>query len=98
MHKNIFDEVKGKMSNQLSVRIPEELDESLSRIAEKLRLKRSIIVRMALEKFVEDCMVKGEEIPYERIKHLLGSFSSGYPDLGASHRKHLLKILRRHHD
>jgi metal-responsive CopG/Arc/MetJ family transcriptional regulator len=85
------------MSSQITVRIPEELDERITIIAGRLHFKRSVIIRMALEKFVDDCKIEGEKTPYENIKHLVGSFASGYTDLGTSHRKHLLKYFKRHH-
>jgi len=79
----------------MTVRLPEDLDKEITNLSRKLRLKRSYIVRMALEKFLEDFNVKEETVPYERVKDLIGSISSGIPDLGESHRKHLLKKLNK---
>ncbi|RJR15302.1 MAG: ribbon-helix-helix domain-containing protein [Nitrospiraceae bacterium] len=83
------------MQSQMTVRLPEDLDKEITNLSRKLRLKRSYIVRMALEKFLEDFNVKEETVPYERVKDLIGSISSGIPDLGESHRKHLLKKLNK---
>jgi len=40
------------MQSQLTVRLPEDLDREVSNAAERLRLKRSDIVRLALEQFL----------------------------------------------
>jgi len=84
------------MKSQLTIRLPDDLEQNLSSLTERLRLKRSDIVRMALEKFIAE-FKGGEEIkPYDRVVNLLGTLSSGTPDLGESHRKYLLKKLKRH--
>jgi hypothetical protein len=49
---------------------------------------------MALESFVKQAGVKEEGSPYDRVKSLLGSVSSGIPDLGGSHREHLLRKFK----
>ena len=41
------------MDAQLTVRLPETLSKKINRLAKKLRLKRSDIVRLALERFAE---------------------------------------------
>ena len=83
------------MNSQLTVRLPDNLDKNIFMIAKKLHLKRSDIVRMALEKFVNEVEENVEGSPYDRIKKLLGSVSSGVSDLGESHRKHLLRKFKR---
>lgn len=35
--------------------------------------------------------------PYEKVKNLIGSVSSGIPDLGEAHRKHLTCFHHRNH-
>jgi len=84
------------MNSQLTVRLPDDLERGISALAEKLHLKRADIVRMALEKFVMQTEGAEESSPYERVKSLLGSVSSGVPDLGESHREHLLRKFKRH--
>jgi metal-responsive CopG/Arc/MetJ family transcriptional regulator len=84
------------MQSQLTVRLPEDLDRELANYAKRLRLKRSDIVRMALERFFGEPQVREERSPYGRVKHLLGSIESGIPDLGSRHREHLLKRIRKH--
>lgn len=83
------------MQSQLTVRLSEDLHKEITNLSKKLRLKRSYIVRMALEKFLEDFNVKEEAAPYERVRDLIGNVSSGIPDLGESHRKHLLRMFRK---
>jgi metal-responsive CopG/Arc/MetJ family transcriptional regulator len=84
------------MNSQLTVRLPDDLEKSISTLAKKLRLKRADVVRMALERFVKEAEGKEGSSPYDRVKSLLGSVSSGISDLGESHREHLLKAFKRH--
>ncbi len=84
------------MQSQITVRISDDLYRNISNLSKRLHLKRSDIVRMALERFIEESRIKEELIPYDSVKELIGSISSGIADLGESHRKHLLKKLRKH--
>lgn len=84
------------MKAQLTVRIPDELEQELSALADKLRLKRSDVVRLALEKFVAESRSAADERPYDKVKGLLGSIASEIPDLGEKHREHLLARLGKH--
>ena len=83
------------MESQLTVRLPEELDRELTNYAKRLRLKRSDIVRMALERFFNEPQVKEEQSPYGRVKHLIGSIESRISDLGSRHREHLMKRIKK---
>ena len=83
------------MKTQLTVRIPDDLDEEITNLAGKLRLKRSDIVRMALDKLVSEFHEAPEPVPYEKVKTLVGAASSGIPDLGEAHRQYLKDRLRR---
>ncbi|MCL6642158.1 MAG: ribbon-helix-helix protein, CopG family [Candidatus Bipolaricaulota bacterium] len=82
------------MERQLTLRISEELAQKLERAAQRLRRKRSEVVRLALEQFLEDQI---EARPIERARDLVGSIESGLPDLGTRHREYLLKRLRHGH-
>jgi predicted transcriptional regulator len=84
------------MQSQLTVRLPDDLDKEVTSAAKRLRLKRSDIVRLALEQFLREPQVKEEQLPYGNVKHLVGSFESGVPNLGSAHREHLIKRIRRH--
>ena len=83
------------MESQLTVRVDKGLDREIRGIARKLRLKRSDVVRMALERLVEDFQGSVQKAPYEKVKSLLGSVSSGIPDLGEAHREHLVRRMRK---
>ncbi len=98
MHYNKYHlKCKGEtMGSQLTVRLPEDLDQEITDAARRLRLKRSDIVRMALEQYLREPSILEEQAPYGKVKHLVGSVKSGISDLGASHREHLVKRLKRH--
>lgn len=83
------------MNSQLTVRLPDNLEKDISMLAKKLHLKRADVVRMALEIFVKQTAGEEKGSPYDRVKSLLGSVSSGISDLGESHREHLLRKFRR---
>jgi len=80
------------MESQLTLRLPRALASKLDRSAKSLKRKRSDVVRLALEQFLDS---KPEIRPVERVRDLLGRIASGVPDLGARHREHLIRRLRR---
>ena len=80
------------MESQLSLRLPVALADKLERSAKRLRRKRSDLVRLALEQFLD---AAPEVRPIERVRDLLGRVESGIPDLGQRHREHLIRRLRR---
>ena len=80
------------MDSQLTLRLPGELAEKLDRSAKRLKRKRSDVVRIALEQFLES---DPDVRPIERVRDLLGKVESGIPDLGEHHREHLIRRLRR---
>ena len=79
------------MDRQLTLRMPKQLAEKLERTAKRLHRKRSEVVRLALEQFLD---VQVEMRPIEHVRDLLGRVVSGLPDLGQRHREYLLKRLR----
>lgn len=80
------------MERQLTLRLPAILAEKLDRSAKRLQRKRSEVVRLALEQFLDSQITVK---PIERVRDLLGRIESGLPDLGQRHRDYLLKRLRR---
>jgi Arc/MetJ-type ribon-helix-helix transcriptional regulator len=94
--KEQVDRRKIQMQYQLTVRLSEDLDKGVATLAKKLHLKRSDIVRMALERFLESVVRQEESSPYERVHRLIGSLHSGISDLGEAHREHLLNKFRKH--
>ncbi|MDY7092134.1 MAG: ribbon-helix-helix protein, CopG family [Acidobacteriota bacterium] len=82
------------MPTQLTVRLPEDLNEALSVAAEQLQRKRSEVVRLALQEFLR-ISDRGETPRAERVRGLIGSLESGIPDLAENHRAHILESLKR---
>lgn len=80
------------MDSQLTLRLPGALSEKLEHSAKRLKRKRSDVVRLALEQFLD---TEPEIRPIERVRDLLGRVESGVPDLGQNHREHLIRRLRR---
>lgn len=80
------------MESQLTLRLPGALASKLDRSAKRLKRKRSDVVRLALEQFLDS---EPEIRPVERVRDLLGSIESGVSDLGQRHREHLIRRLRR---
>ena len=83
------------MQTQLTVRVPKNLNRDVSSVAKRLGLKRSDIVRMALQRFVDEIQNEKPARPYEKVRDLIGTVASGIPDLGSEHRKHLLRLFKR---
>jgi hypothetical protein len=82
-----------RMKSQITVRVPEDMDREIARMAEALRLRRSDIVRMALERFIRGGGETADAAPYERVKDLVGRLDTGIADLGERHRAHLLRKI-----
>lgn len=82
------------MNTQVTVRISPDLDEQIRDLARRLRLKRSDVIRMALDKFVVEFEKDPQSRSYDRVKSLLGSVSSGVADLGERHRQYLLERFK----
>ena len=80
------------MDSQLTLRLPGELADKLGRSAKRMKRKRSDVVRLALEQFLD---AEPEIRPVERVRDLLGGIESGVTDLGQHHRVHLIRRLRR---
>ena len=83
------------METQMTIRLPQEFSRKIEQRAKSLRLKRSDIVRLALKEFLEGPDEAGNS-PYSQVQHLIGSVRTGVSDLGARHREHLIKKLKKH--
>jgi predicted DNA-binding protein len=79
------------VDQQLSLRLPAPLAKKLDQAALRMQRKRSEVVRLALEQFLE---TEVEVRPVERVRDLLGKIASGNPDFGARHRDYLKTKLR----
>ncbi len=93
---DIIDRTLDPMSHQITVRLNPELDQRIDRLAERLNLRRSDIVRMALSRFLAESEgSSATDRPYDRVQHLIGSIASGKADLGENHREYLLQRFKR---
>ena len=82
------------MSDQLTVRLPEDLSRALRRAANRSHLKSSEIVRLALREFLGLSGAAAGR-PADRVRPLLGSLDSGVSDLATRSREYLLESIRR---
>jgi hypothetical protein len=80
---------------QLTVRIGDEYEPLLNSYAKETGLKRSDIVRQALKQFLNEHESTPSARPFGRISHLLGLVESGVTDLGANHREHLIRKIKK---
>lgn len=82
------------MEDQLTIRLPRELNVAMKERAARMNRKPSEIVRMAVAEFlrVDD---HPAEPPAQRVRDLIGSLRTGIPDLAVRHRQYLTKKLRR---
>ncbi len=80
------------MSDQLTIRLPEELSQALEAASVRLHRKRSDIVRLALHRFLN--APEDHSVPSARVQHLIGALESGVPDLAENHRAHILESLK----
>ena len=79
---------------QLCVRIDDRLGALLEARARSLGLRRSDVVRRALEREVGAAAAADQAPLLERMGDLVGSVESGLPDLGSRHREHIIERLR----
>jgi hypothetical protein len=70
---------------------PDDMKVGIKVLRKRLKLRRSEIVRMAAEEFIRVSRRTEETKPYDRVADIIGTVSSGIPDLGEAHRKYLLK-------
>lgn len=82
------------MASQVTVRLPDDLMESLETAARKMNLKTSEIVRMALRDFLGVSSRSGQRAA-DRVRGLIGSLETGVPDLAENHRSYILESLKR---
>jgi predicted DNA-binding protein len=80
------------MSSKVTLRLPQDLAERLANSAKRMKRKRSDVVRIALEQYLD---AEPQARPIERVRDLIGRVKSGVSDLGSRHREHLIRGLRR---
>jgi hypothetical protein len=85
--------LEGVLEDQITVRMPTELGRALRRTSRRLGRRPSDVVRMALEAFLHGApSADGQRA--QRVEHLIGSLSSGVPDLAERHREYVLASLK----
>ena len=95
MHYNALQISEGvSLQDQITVRLPSDLGQALRRASRRLRRKNSDVVRMALEAFLGAGTQRGAR-PADHVRALIGSLTSGVPDLAERHREHIIEALRR---
>ena len=81
------------MDDQITVRLPAALGRTLRRTSRRLGRRPSDIVRMALDAFFQDAS-SADSKRAARVEDLIGSLSSGIPDLAERHREYILASLK----
>jgi metal-responsive CopG/Arc/MetJ family transcriptional regulator len=81
-------------TQQLVVRVPEELARELRDAAKRSGQRRSEVIRAALRAYLHPETHRPARAA-DRVKHLLGTVASGVPDLARNHRRHVLESLTR---
>lgn len=81
------------MTSQITVRLPDDVKESLDAASKRMNLKASEIVRMALREFLR-LPSQSSQRPADRVRGLIGSLESGVPDLAENHRRYILESLK----
>ena len=81
------------MDDQITVRLPASLGRTLRRTSRRLGRRPSDIVRMALDAFLHDAPSVDSKRT-ARVEDLIGSLSSGIPDLAERHREYILASLK----
>ena len=81
------------MSEQLTIRLPQDLSQALDAASVRLQRKRSDIVRLALSRFL-GLGPEGGGMPSACVEHLIGALETGVPDLAENHRAHILESLK----
>ncbi len=80
------------MEKQITLRISSDLEKRLARAARLSRRRRSEVVRLALEQYLE---TPDGVKPIDKVRDLIGKYESGIPDLGQRHREHLRARIKR---
>lgn len=80
--------------DQLTVRLPPDLNRALKAAARRMQRRSSEIVRLALREYL-GATAGGRTRHADRVRELVGSLESGVPDLGDRHRDYVLGSLHR---
>ena len=81
------------MEKQITLRLSSDLEKRLARQARLMRRRRSEIVRLALEQYL-DTQTSNVK-PIDKVRDLIGTVPTGISDLGENHRKYLIERIHR---
>ena len=81
------------VDDRITVRLPASLGRTLRRTSRRLGRRPSDIVRMALDAFLQNAP-SADRQRATRVEDLIGSLSSGIPDLAEQHREYILTSLK----
>ena len=79
----------------LTVRLPEDLEREVERLAAEERTTKTHIIREALERYVQSRQI--ERSSFEVGEPLFGRYSSGSSDRSVTYKERLKKKLRAKH-
>ena len=79
--------------SQVTVRLPKDLDRALRLAARRSQRRRSEIIRTALSDYLKPAPSRPGRA-YDRVRELIGSLDSGFPDLAERHREYILESLK----
>lgn len=82
------------MGEQITVRVPDGLSKRLEYVAKRAGVKKSEIAREALSEYLASKERLSDARPIDKVRNLIGSVSSGEPDLGEGHRERLIELLK----
>lgn len=82
------------MEKQITVRLPQRLASALDEMAGRSGLKRSDIVRLAIQAYVSE-QAEEEARPYDLVRHLIGK-AQGVLSLDEPREDPLAERIRRH--
>jgi metal-responsive CopG/Arc/MetJ family transcriptional regulator len=80
---------------QLTIRMPDDYTEKLNSLSKKMGLKRSDVVRLAIRQFLDENTEETDQLPFQKIRSVIGVVESGIKDLGQRHRHYLITKIRR---
>jgi metal-responsive CopG/Arc/MetJ family transcriptional regulator len=81
------------MEDQITVRLPKELNRALGAAARRSGRRRSEVIRLSLVAYLTPGPA-GRGQPIDRVRGLIGSLESEMPDLAENHRKYILESLK----
>ena len=79
----------------LTVRLPEELEREVTRLASEEHTTKTQIIREALQKYLH--LRQSQQTSYERGESLFGRFSSGSSDRSTTYEQQVKAKLREKH-